>query len=437
MKPVVAIVGRPNVGKSALFNKLIGRRKAITKNEPGVTRDVNYGECMDRGRSFTLIDTGGFEPDLETEIPRQVREQARLAMEEADLIVMVMDVRTGLTSVDTDIVRELQRNTEKSIIYVANKTDTHDMVPQASEFYSLGIGDIMPISAEHGLGIVELIDKILDLLPEEEEEEVELNQVKVAIVGRPNAGKSSLLNRMIGKKRTIVSDVPGTTRDPVDTKFRRGETEYLFVDTAGIRRKSKISAKLEIYSSMAAIKSIARSNVILLVIDGKDGVRMQDEKIAGLIEDSGRACIVVINKWDIVDRDEDTIKVFTEELREKMPFIAFAPVLFVSALTGKRVDSVFDTIDRVVKAMNTDISTSRVNKLLEEVVSRHHPPVYRGHEVRFYYGTQTGKGPTRFAIFTNYPDGVIDSYRRYMVNRFRESLDMEEIPLRLSFRPRR
>ena len=436
MKPVVAIVGRPNVGKSSLFNRLIGRRKAITKAEPGVTRDVNYADCEEKGRIFTLVDTGGFEPAAKEGILRQIKEQAILAMEEADVIILLMDARTGPTPSDRGLV-EMLRKTEKKVIYAANKVDARSLMDLTAEFYSLGIDSILPVSAEHGLGTAELVDAVLDSLPEYEPVAEADEWVKVAIVGRPNAGKSSLLNRLLGRERAIVSEVPGTTRDSIDTPLERDGRKYLFIDTAGIRKKQRISRRLETYCVVAAIKSIERCDLSLLVIDGNEGVRTQDEKIGGLIEDRGKACIIVVNKWDLVEKDTDTMRVYTEAIRSKMPFLSFAPVVFVSALTGRRVEGIFDTIDRVMEEGSRRIPTSKLNQLLAQFTKAHRPPAYRGREIRFYYTTQVGTAPQRLAVFTNYPAGVPDSYRRYLVNRFRESLGLTDVPLRISFRSRR
>ncbi len=436
MKPVVAIVGRPNVGKSSLFNRLIGRRKAITKAEPGVTRDVNYADCEEKGRIFTLVDTGGFEPAAKEGILRQIKEQAILAMEEADVIILLMDARTGPTPSDRELV-EMLRKTEKKVIYAANKVDARSLMDLTAEFYSLGVDSILPVSAEHGLGTAELVDAVLDSLPEYEPVAEADEWVKVAIVGRPNAGKSSLLNRLLGRERAIVSEVPGTTRDSIDTPLERDGRKYLFIDTAGIRKKQRISRRLETYCVVAAIKSIERCDLSLLVIDGNEGVRTQDEKIGGLIEDRGKACIIVVNKWDLVEKDTDTMRIYTEAIRSKMPFLSFAPLVFVSALTGRRVEGIFDTIDRVMEEGSRRIPTSKLNQLLAQFTKAHRPPAYRGREIRFYYTTQVGTAPQRLAVFTNYPAGVPDSYRRYLVNRFRESLGLMDVPLRISFRSRR
>lgn len=434
MSSVVAIVGRPNVGKSVLFNKLIGRRKAITKNEPGVTRDLNYGLVEERGKSFTLIDTGGFEPYTKDYIMEQVRTQALLAIEDADQIIFVMDGREGLTHEDRELASVL-RQSGKIVFYAVNKLDNKEMENEASEFYQIGVDDIIPLSAEHGIGISEILDLILDNIEDEEEVEDD-DVVKIAIVGRPNAGKSSLLNKIAGRERSIVSDVSGTTRDPIDTTVEIDGRKYLLVDTAGIRRKGKVSRRLETYCIVGALKSIERSDICLLVIDGKEGVSSQDEKIAGLIEDRSRSCIVVVNKWDIVDKKTNTQKEFVEALHYKIPFLSYAPTVFLSALTGKNTDKLISAVNSLHAEGETRISTSVMNNLLEKISRKHNPPVYNGKEVKFYYITQVGTNPPRFMVFCNYPDGVPVSYKRYMINSLRDGLDLKNVPIKLLIRKR-
>lgn len=435
MKPIVAVVGRPNVGKSTLFNKILGKKKAIVHDQPGVTRDLNYADAEEMGRSFTLVDTGGFEPEAGNVITKQVRDQARLAVEDADVIVFVMDARAGLTPQDTELVSMLRR-AGKPVIYVANKIDTPRQAALVADFYSLGVEEVMGVSAEHGLGITELIDEIVRRLPEREEAPVDEERVKVAIVGRPNVGKSSLLNRLIGKPRAIVSDIAGTTRDPVDTPVDLGGRKYLFIDTAGIRKKSKVSLTVETYSVMEAIRSIERCDVALLLVDGKEGVSTQDEKIAGLIEDRKKCCAVVVNKWDLAEKDTHTVEYAKETIRKKLPFISYAPVLFTSALTGQRVPKVLETVDDLFERGRRKVATSALNSALESIVARKHPPASRGREVKFYYMTQVGVLPPTFLIFSNHPDGVEDSYVRFLTSALRETLGMEGIPLRVVFKQR-
>ncbi|MBI1912531.1 MAG: ribosome biogenesis GTPase Der [Deltaproteobacteria bacterium] len=435
MKPIVAIVGRPNVGKSTLFNKLLGRKKAIVVDEPGVTRDLNYADIEELGRPFTIIDTGGFEVETQDAILKQVRDQTRLAIEDADVIVFVMDGRVGLTSQDIELV-EMLRRVKKPVIYAANKMDTIRLDAELADFYALGIEEIVPVSAEHGRGVNELIDKIIEHLPEWKIEEVEEDRIKIAIVGRPNVGKSSLLNRILGKPRAIVSNVAGTTRDPVDMPFEHDDRKYLFIDTAGIRKKNKVSLTVETYCVMEAIKSIERCDVAILVVDAQEGIKSQDEKIAGLIEDRGKCCIIIVNKWDAVEKDTHTIEYVNEMVRRRLPFIPFAPVLLTSALTGQRVPKVLETINEVVDKSRQRVSTSSLNKMIEEMTSRYGPPVYRGRAIKFYYATQTGVLPPTFVIFANFPEGVADNYKRYMINGLRELLGLDNVPIRVYYRKR-
>lgn len=435
MKPIVAIVGRPNVGKSTLFNKILGRRKAIVYDEPGVTRDLNFADVEELGRPFTLVDTGGFEVETEDVILTQVREQTALAIEDADVIVFLMDGRIGPTPQDKELVGMLRRVT-KPVIYAINKMDSIMRDAEMADFYSLGIGTLVPVSAEHGRGVNELIDAVIEKLPPPEAEAEEEGRIKIAIVGRPNVGKSSLLNRLIGKQRAIVSDIAGTTRDPIDTPYDTDGKKYLFIDTAGIRKKNKVSLTIENYCVMEAIRSIDRCDVAVLVLDGKLGVQGQDEKIAGLIEDRKRCCIIAVNKWDLVEKDTRTVDYATEAIRNKLPFITYAPVVFTSALTGQRVPKMLDIVDEVVEKSKKRESTSRLNNALEGIVGRYGPGAYRGKEVKFYYITQTGTAPPTFVIFANIPEGVQESYKRYMVNSLRESLALDNVPIKVYYRKR-
>lgn len=435
MNPIVAIVGRPNVGKSTLFNKILGKKKAIVVDEPGVTRDLNYADVEEAGRAFTVVDTGGFEIATEDEILKQVREQTRLAIEDADVIVFLMDGRVGPTEADRELVGML-RKAGKPVIYAANKVDTPRLDTVLAEFYSLGIKDIVPVSAEHGRGVNELLDEVIKKLPETEAPQIEEERTKVAIVGRPNVGKSSLLNRLIGKPRAIVSNVAGTTRDPVDMPLDIEGKKYLFIDTAGIRKKSKVSLTVENYCVMEAIRSIERCDCALLVLDAGLGVQSQDEKIAGLIEDRKKCCVIIVNKWDSVEKDTKTVEHATETIRQKLHFIQYAPVLFTSALTGQRTNKVLETVDNVIEKSKSRIATSALNNMMEGIYARHRPPAYRGKEVKFYYATQSSIAPPSFVIFTNIPEGITDAYKRYLTNGLRESLGLENVPIRLFFRER-
>ncbi|OGP21202.1 MAG: ribosome biogenesis GTPase Der [Deltaproteobacteria bacterium GWA2_55_10] len=434
MKPIVAIVGRPNVGKSTLFNKLLGRRKAIVHDMPGVTRDLNYGDAEEEGRAFTIVDTGGFEAG-EDVIIKQVREQARLAVEDADVIVFAMDGKAGPMPGDAELVDMLRRS-GKPVIYAVNKMDTPGHIPLSAEFYSLGIKEVFPVSAEHGIGLNDLIDEIIKRLPVKELQEVDEERIRVAIVGRPNVGKSSLLNRIIGKPRAIVSAVAGTTRDPVDTPVEIEGRKYLFIDTAGIRKKNKVSMTVESYSVVEAIRSIERCGVAILVVDGKDGVMTQDERIAGLIEERKKCCMVLVNKWDLVEKDTRTADYAKDTVRNKLPFISYAPVLFTSAMTGQRVPKVLETVNGLVDKARTQVTTSALNSALVEIVARFRPHAFKGKEVKFYYATQVGTMPPAFIIFSNHPEGVEPSYERYLVSALRERLGLDDVPLRLVFKRR-
>ncbi|MBI5887757.1 MAG: ribosome biogenesis GTPase Der [Deltaproteobacteria bacterium] len=436
IKPIVAIVGRPNVGKSTLFNKILGSKKAIVLDEPGVTRDRNYADIEEAGRGFTLVDTGGFEADAEDVILAQVREETRLAIEEADVIILLLDGRSGPLGDDAELAAMLRR-CGKPVIYAANKIDSKKQEDALGDFYSLGIPEVMPVSAEAGYGVNELIDAVVKVLPLKEEEVIEEeDRIQVAIVGRPNVGKSSLLNRLIGQKRALVSDIAGTTRDAVDTPFEKDGKKYLFIDTAGIRKKDKISRTVESYSVMEAIRSISKCDIAVLVIDATAGLTMQDEKIAGIIEDKKKACVIVVNKWDIAEKDDKTVDIMTKAIRQDWSFIDYAPVIFVSALTGQRAMKVFQTIDAVIEKTREKISTSRLNNFLAEFKTMQRPQSYMGREVKFYYITQVGTAPPAFMLFTNHPDGIKDNYKRFLINTIRASLGIDICPIRIIFKKR-
>ncbi len=438
MKPLVAIVGRPNVGKSTLFNRLLGRRKAIATDESGVTRDLNFADSEEKSKPFTLVDTGGFEPKAEGEIMKKVREQSSVAIEDADLIIFLMDVRVGATHEDKEIV-EILRKSGKPVLYAINKVDSPRLNEALGEFYALGIKKVFPISAEHGEGVYELMDALLDEIPKPEVEAAEVEEdssLRVALVGRPNAGKSSILNKFLGKERSIVSSVPGTTRDSIDTPFEYESIKYTFIDTAGIRKKNRVSRTVETYCVMEAIRSIDRCDVACLVIDADGGVGAQDEKIAGVIERRGKGSVFVVNKWDIVEKDTHTTLKFTEALHRRIPFLSYAPVVFVSALTGKRLPNILEAVQTIVKQLNSRVTTNALNKIFEEIKTKKPPPLYRNRPVKLYYITQTGVRPPTFVVFCNSPDGVVEHYRRFIVNRLRESLDIENVPIRLYFRKR-
>ena len=435
MKPIVAIVGRPNAGKSTLFNKLLGRRKAIVGDEPGVTRDLNFADTEEFGRAFTLVDTGGFEPRSTDVILTQVKSQMRLAIDEADVIIFLMDGRGAPAPADADLIRILRKSGKKAL-FAVNKIDSPARKDQLADFYALGINPIIAVSAETGLGLDDLVDAVLEKLPKASQGEDVDERIRVAIVGRPNVGKSSLLNRIIGRERSIVSPLAGTTRDALDTPYEYNGKRYLFVDTAGIRRKSKVVETVESYSVMEAIRSIDRCDVAILVLDGKDGLTTQDEKIAGIIADKGRSCVIAVNKWDLVEKDSKTSDHVTAKLREGISFLSYAPVLFISALSGQRVTNIFGLIDCVFEEGCTRIPTARLNDAIADMVARHHPPSWRGREIKFYYGTQASVSPPSFVFFSNRPEGVDDSYRRYMVSTLRELLGLHTCPIRIFLRKR-
>ncbi|MFQ5900767.1 MAG: ribosome biogenesis GTPase Der, partial [Thermodesulfobacteriota bacterium] len=416
MRHVVAIVGRPNVGKSTLFNKLIKRRKAITSNEPGVTRDLNYGVVEGHdGVPFSLIDTGGFEPIPVEEITFRIKEQVQVAIEETDLILFIMDGREGLTPDDEEIADHLRR-VDKPVIYCVNKIDTPKHEPLLADFFKLGIDHILPVSAEHSYGINGLLEEVASCLSSEPEgEEEDLLTTKIAFVGRPNVGKSTIVNRTLGYDRVIVSHVPGTTRDAVDTFFERDGKRYLIIDTAGIRRKSRISLRLERYCIVEAIKSVDRSDVVILIIDGEEGVTAQDVKIGSLIHDRGKGCIIVVNKWDLVEKDSKTMKSYEENLKQKFSFLNYAPVVFTSALYGKRVENVMDMVEKVGEGVRVRFQTSTLNSVLDDIKKRLTPPIYNGREVKIYYITQVATRPPTFMIFVNYTKGITENYRRFLL----------------------
>ena len=442
MKPLIAIIGRPNVGKSTLFNRLSERKKAIAIDQPGATRDRNYAEASWNGRAFTVVDTGGFEPISTETILMQMREQTRLAMEQADIIIFLMDGRDGLTPSDEEIVRRL-RSYNKPVFYAVNKIDGPRHDENVFEFYRLGIEPLYTISAEHGRGVDELMDAVTAGIPvtespgEEGREEAQGEEpIRIAVVGRPNVGKSSLVNKILGYERTIVNPLPGTTRDAIDTPFERGGRRYVLVDTAGIRRKSRISQNLEKYSVIEALRTLDRCDVALILIDAGEGVTEQDAKIAGLALEKGVACILVVNKWDLVAKDNSTVGVYVNRLRDGLKFLQFAPIVFVSALTGQRVGRIFELVDTVWAEYTKRIPTAELNARVEGYVSENPAPMYRYRPNKIVYATQTRVRPPTFVFFVREPKAIHFSYERYLANRIREDLGFESVPIRLIFRRR-
>jgi GTP-binding protein len=433
MKPLLAIVGRPNVGKSTLFNRIAGGRKAIVWDEPGVTRDRNYADVeQDRG-SFTLIDTGGFEPASKDRIFVQMREQCQLAMDEADAILFMMDGKEGLTPSDREIA-DILRKLNKPVFYIVNKIDGPKHEEKAFEFYGLGMEPIYSISAEHGYGVNGLMNDVIKILPDSTEKKWDRDVTRVAVLGRPNVGKSSLINRLLGYKRVLVDEVPGTTRDAIDTLFERDGRRYALIDTAGIRRKSRISLRLEKYSIVEAIRTIDRSDVALLLLDSKEGVTDQDARIGGFVHEKGKGCILVVNKWDLIEKDSRTMVQYEREVRDGLKYLSYAPILFISALTGQRVKKVLEAVGQVSEQAKKRISTSSVNKHFREWVGKFPPPLHKNRSVKMNYITQVSTAPPTFVIYTNIPEGIHFSYERYLLNQMREAFGFEGVPVRLLFR---
>lgn len=433
-KPLVAIVGRPNVGKSTLFNRLSDRKQAIVIDEPGATRDRNYTDASWGGKGFMLVDTGGFEPASNEKILVQMREQTNLAIEEADIIIFLMDGREGLTPSDIEIARML-RQVNKPVYYTVNKIDGPKHEALALEFYRLGIETYYPISAQHGSGVAELLDDITILLkPLTEEETDEEQPVRIAVIGKPNVGKSSLVNKILGIERTIVNPLPGTTRDAIDTPFTVHGRNYLLIDTAGIRKKSKVSLVLEKYSVIQALKTLTRCEIALLLIDAKEGITEQDAKIAGLAFERGVACIIVINKWDTVEKDNSSVGTYVEKIKDQLKFLDYAPIIFVSALTGQRVMKIFDLIDDVYSQYTKRISTSELNRAAREFIERNPPPLHHNKPNALGYMTQVSVKPPTFVLFVREPKAIHFSYERYLMNRLRETFGFDHSPIRLFFK---
>ena len=438
-RPLIAIVGRPNVGKSSLFNRLIGWRKAIVEDIPGVTRDRNYAKALWRGVEFELVDTGGFEPKTDDLHLSLAKGQIRKAIEEADLIIFLLDGQTGVMPQDREIL-DMLRKSDKDVISVINKIDHEKHEIRAVEFHSLGIDDVITISAEHGRKIDELLDAILEKIPLVEyrsDHIIEKQEIRVAVIGKPNVGKSTLINRIIGEERLLTSPLPGTTRDSVDTILDERGKKYILIDTAGIRRRSKITSSVERFSVMRAIKSIERTDIVLHMIDAQDGPTHQDARLSELIKDKGKGCIILLNKWDLVPRDVSEIPGIQEIVREKLKATDFAPVILVSALTGKNVNKIFEKVDLVYDNLYRRLTTKVLNNLLNRITSINPLPHYQGREIKFYYISQPMSNPPTYVIFTNSLKGVPDNYVRYLENKFRTELPLEGVPVKFIFRARR
>ena len=434
-RPIVAIVGRPNVGKSTLFNKLIGERRSIVEDTPGVTRDRIYGETEWCGKMLSVIDTGGIEPKTDDIILKQMRFQAEIAIESADVIIFMCDVRTGLTADDRDIAVMLQKS-GKPIIPCINKCDSVGQPPfEFYEFYELGFEcEPIAVSSVHGSGTGDLLDAVLEKLPEGAGEEEEDDSIKVAVIGKPNAGKSSIINKIVGQNRLIISDIAGTTRDAVDTHIEIDGTRFTFIDTAGIRRASKINDKIEKYSVLRAHMAVERADVCLIMIDARDGVTDQDTKIAGLAHEAGKACIIVVNKWDLIDKETSTVNHFNERIRTSLAYMPYAPIVYVSALTGQRINTLFDHIKYVYNQSTTRISTGMLNDVLAEATMKVQPPSDKGRRLKIYYMTQISVAPPTFVIFCNDAELFHFSYQRYLENCLRQTFGFNGTPIRLIIR---
>lgn len=433
-KPLVAIVGRPNVGKSMLFNKLINKRVSIVEDTPGVTRDRIYEECDWNGRTFDLVDTGGIEPTTDNEILLFMREQARIAIDSSDVIILVTDITTGVTAADKEVANMLLRS-RKPIVLAVNKADSTGTVdPILYEFYSLGCGDPIPVSAVHGHGTGDLLDACMEYFPPEEENGEEDDAIKVAVIGKPNVGKSSLVNLILGETRVIVSNMAGTTRDAIDSRIENNYGSYIFIDTAGIRRRSRIDDRVEKFSVMRAQMAIERADVCLIMIDAREGVTEQDTKIAGLAHEAGKASIIVVNKWDLIEKDSKTMDNMRKDIQRDLSFMSYAPILFISALTGQRTNRLFELINFVNDQSTMRITTGMLNNVLADAQARVQPPTDKGRRLKIYYMTQTGVKPPNFVIFCNNRELFHFSYLRYIENQIRAVFGLEGTPIRMVIR---
>lgn len=435
-KPVVAIVGRPNVGKSTLFNALAGEKIAIVKDTPGVTRDRIYAEVTWLDKEFTLIDTGGIEPESRDVILSQMREQAQIAIDTADVILFMTDVKQGLVDADSKVADMLRRS-HKPVILVVNKVDNFNkMMPDVYEFYNLGIGDPMPISAAERIGIGDMLDKVMEYFPEGAGREEEDDRPRIAIVGKPNVGKSSIINKLTGESRVIVSDVAGTTRDAIDTTITHNGTEYVFIDTAGLRRKNKIKEELERYSIIRTVTAVERADVVLVVIDATEGVTEQDAKIAGIAHERGKGVIIVVNKWDAIEKNDKTVKEFEHQIRLILSFMPYAEIMYVSAVTGQRLPKLFDMIDMVIENQTLRVATGVLNEIMTEAVAMQQPPSDKGKRLKLYYITQVSVKPPTFVIFVNDKELMHFSYTRYLENKIRDAFGFAGTSLKFIVRER-
>ena len=436
-KPIVAIIGRPNVGKSTFFNYLAGNRISIVEDTPGVTRDRVYAETNWRGRNFTLIDTGGIEPESEDIILSQMREQANLAIEVADVIIFLTDIRQGVTSADHEITLML-RKSNKPIVLVCNKADNYEKDKEnIYEFYNLGIGEPHAISSTNAIGIGDVLDAVYEHLPPKDSDEEDEDYIRVAVIGKPNVGKSSLINKILGENRTIVSDIAGTTRDAIDSYFENDKGKYILIDTAGIRKKSKVNERIEKYSVMRSLLAIERADVCLMLIDANEGVTEQDTKIAGEAHEAGKGIIIVVNKWDEIEKETGTLEKYKKEIYNKLAYLSYAPIIFISAKTGQRVEKLFDMINEVAKQNALRVPTSVLNQVINEAIAIVQPPTDKGKRLKILYGTQASTKPPTFVIFVNNKDLFHFSYERYLVNQIRKEFGLRGTPIRILVREKK
>jgi GTP-binding protein len=434
-KPIVAIVGRPNVGKSTFFNQIVGKRISIVDDQPGVTRDRIYADAEWLNRKFTLVDTGGLDPESDDELLVHIRRQVEIAIDTADVIIFLVDGQVGVTPADQQIAN-LLRKTRKPVVLAVNKIDNREDESMVLDFFSLGLGEPIGISATHKRGIGDLLDRVVKHLPDKEVEEEEDQVIKIAVVGRPNVGKSSLVNRILGEERVIVSDIPGTTRDAIDTPFEMDGREYVIIDTAGIRRKSRINEALERYSVLRALAAIRRCDVALIMLDATQQVAEQDAKIAGLVHEEGKASVIVVNKWDLVEKDTYTMEEYKNRILQKLGFIAYAPMVFISARTGQRVNRVLELVDEVYSRYTMRVSTGVLNDCVSDAVAVAAPPSEKGRMLKIYYTTQVSVKPPTFVLFVNDPELMHDSYQRYLENYLRKTFGLTGTPIRLLARQR-
>lgn len=434
MKPIVAIIGRPNVGKSTFFNRVTRTKDALVEDFPGVTRDRHYGDAIWDDVEFTLVDTGGFSDQDEDGFAGQIRHQIHLAIEDSDVIVHLLDGKAGISPFDEEITQSL-RSQIKPVFYVVNKIDGAEQEANLFEFYSLGMDTLYPVSAEHRYGVNDFLDELIDALPETAGESVE-DMISLAVVGRPNVGKSSLINKILGERRLVVSEVPGTTRDAIDSICAINGKQYRLIDTAGIRRKGKVNKKLEKFSIIKALRSLERSDVALIIVDADEGITDQDISIAGYAYDRGCGCIFLLNKWDLVNKDETSVGEFYKDLRWAAKFLNYAPVVSISALTGLRIPKIFGLVETVYNQYSRRVGTGQLNRILEQATHRKEPSLYRGRRLKFYYITQASSKPPTFICFVNYPKAIHFSYKRYLINQIRKEAGLDSTPIRLIFRLR-